>query len=207
VADDRLPLDGSEAELFGDWPPCPNCGSVRRKAVATLGHRNIAFICCRCASRHLWINDDGRTGQWIPHDLFWPGNKYENTLAQQYLGNPKSKSAERKYDIILRRIQWIHSEQVSCAQCRKPPLRDWHNDRSAWFWIKEYHPDISDKLVAFGRVRRPALTFTTWKLVLMQENIDLFVEVTGRVRDANLQADHSIPRAVLKELWPNIRSC
>ncbi len=192
-----------EVELPDDWPPCPQCGSTDRFASATMKHRNVGFFCAgRDEHRLKWDNGDGTTGLWMPHELFWPGGRFEGLIPPHFLGNPKAKSADRRLDINERRKDWIHNEQMACASCHMPPMRDAHDRGKLLYWLKDYHGDVFADVLAFVNVAKPRPKLSTWfDALFAAHNMELLGTITERVRSSYLQAEHSIPRAVLKELW------
>lgn len=189
-----------ETELPGDWPPCAECASTGRVALAKLTYRGIAFFCNE-GHRQQWQEDNGATGLWIKHYHFWPDGQFGGLLPDNYVGIPKAKDRDRRFDINERRADWIHNEQAACSVCGVPPMRDPHDGKALLNWLREYHGDLFDDVVAFINAMRPRPTYTTWFTELIKQKNDVAHEVTRRIRDAKLEADHGIPKVVLRELW------
>lgn len=163
-------------------------------------HRNIGFF-CGSLDRLQWEEDNGNTGLWIKHYHFWPGGQFENVMPEHLVSVPKAKDADRRFDINERRADWIHHLQEACVVCGIPPMRDPHNGKALLYWVKSHHPNLFAELVQVINVMQPKPTFSTWVPEVSKIKAFLVAEVLRMVRDSLLQADHGIPKAVLKELW------
>ncbi len=187
-------------ELPGDWPPCPTCASTTRVAVATIKHRNVGFF---CGSLHRldWEEDNGSTGYWVKHYHFWPGGQFEGLISHDFIGVPKAKNTDRRFDVNERRADWIHNEQRACAVCGVPAMRDWHDRKKLLFWLKEHHPDLFGEIMSVVNVMQPRPTLQNWFDGIAKGHQDVVGEINRRVQDSHLQVDHGVPKAVLNDLW------
>ncbi len=200
MAYSKLPGD-FEIELPGDWPPCPICTSDTRIALATMRHRGVGFFCGGGLDQLQWEEDNGHKGLWIKHYHFWQGGRFEGLIPSHFVGVPKARDADRRFDINERRKEWIQSEQGACAGCGRPAMRDWHDRKKLLLWLKDYHPAIFNDVMEVVRVMQPPASMSTWFAELLKVRFDLTDAVGRAIKDSLLQADHGVPKAVLKHLW------
>jgi hypothetical protein len=191
-----------EVELPGEWLPCDECDSTIRVAFATLRHPGIGFT---CGKNHIlkWRNDNGSLGLWIPHYHFWPNEQFEGTLPLDIVGEPKSRTLAKRFEINERRRDWIHNFQPFCVVCRVPPMHDYHEGKKLLHWLKDHHAREFDDVTAIINLMNPKPKYSTWREAISREHVDLSSAIHRRIRDSILEADHGIPIHALKDLWPS----
>lgn len=192
--------DQTEWELAGDWPRCPDtsegplpCGATARAARVFTAHRNIGFYCGN-GHRLVWAHK----GQWIPHSVFLDGGEYPNLLPDYLLTHRQRRRRDNEFG-IGDTARYRVSTATECEACGRPPFLAFDDAKALYKWIERHNGDLFDRIVAELRHASQPLKYSQW---LSRVSVDLRFEVTHAIRNSRLVADHGIPVAVLKLIWP-----